>query len=195
MDGLENLRPEQLAGEHLDDVRTRLHAGHHLGDAHGAGHAGHAVAVAQADGVAVEVGADHILGAGEDGHAGGLGVHDGARADDKVGAVILSGHLLNDGVDAGGGVGQLDAGAAALDAGLGDAHGVVGVLGADHGHQAAGAKLGKYLFLFHGKNLLTHSCGTPYTRRRAAWPCSTPQMPPSPGRRRPRLRGRAPPCG
>ena len=68
-------------------------------------------------------------------------------------------------------------------------------LGANHGHQAAGAKLGKYLFLFHGKNLLTHSCGTPCTRRRAAWPCNTPQRPPSPGRRRPRPRGRAPPCG
>ena len=81
------------------------------------------VAVAHLDGGDVEGGADDVLCAFEDAHAGGLGVEDGAGADEDVGAVF--GEALHDFDGAGDGHGDFEDGDAAVGDGGGQGEGLV----------------------------------------------------------------------
>jgi len=75
-------------GENFDDVGSGLPCSDDLGGGERAGENGDGVAVAHLDGLEVERGADDELRSFEDAHTGGLGVEDGACADEDVRALL-----------------------------------------------------------------------------------------------------------
>ena len=75
-------------GEDFDDVGSGLPCGDDFGGSESSGQDRDGVAVAHLDGLEVEGWADDELCSFEDAHAGGLGVEDGAGADEDVWALL-----------------------------------------------------------------------------------------------------------
>ena len=134
-EGLELLDAAVVLGrEELDHLEAQGHGLLHLAAGGGAGEHQGALVKAVLHGVGVKAGGDDELGAGSQGAVQTLAAGDGAGADDHIG------HLGRDGADGllgcGGAEGDLGRVEAAGHEGLGQRHGLAGVVNGDDRHDA-----------------------------------------------------------
>jgi hypothetical protein len=152
--------------ENFDDVGSGLPCSDDLGWGERAGKNGDGVAVAHLDGREVQCWADYEFGSFEDAHAGGLGVENGAGADEDVGALFAEPADDLDGT--GDGHGDLEDGDAAVGYGSGYGEGFVYGVGAQDGDEAdLLERLEDFVFV-HGTPIFVTACFAVRTRPKDA---------------------------